>query len=129
VSTPLPHALATAALLLSLCGCGSGGSGADAVSAEQILGARGAAGAPLLLDVRTPEEFARGHLAGAINIPHDQLDGRTGELDPEREIVVYCESGRRAEKASAVLAAAGFADVKLLDGHMQAWRKAGLPTE
>jgi len=129
VQTGLRRTLATAALL-AFAACG-GGATADAgeVSAEQVLASRADAAPPLVLDVRTPEEYASGHVPGAINIPIDQLAARTGELDAQREVVVYCERGPRASKAADALVAAGFSDVKLLSGHMSAWRDAGLPTE
>jgi rhodanese-related sulfurtransferase len=85
----------------------------------------------IVLDVRTPEEFASGHVPGAQNVPIDELASRTGELEAqrEREVVVYCERGPRARKAADALVAAGFTDVKLLAGHMSGWRDTGLPTE
>ena len=129
-ANPLLRALATAALL-ALVGCGGHAAGASAVRPEQVLASIDAGSAPLLLDVRTPEEFASGHVPGALNIPYDELAARTGELAARRaeEVVVYCETGRRAARAADVLATAGFGDVRLLDGHMRAWRDAGLPTE
>lgn len=87
--------------------------------------------APLFLDVRTPEEFAAGHVPGAVNIPHDALPARAGELasHKQKDVVVYCESGRRAAIASDALHEAGFARVQHLAGDMSGWRKAGLPVE
>ena len=52
--------------------------------------------APLLLDVRTPEEFAQGHLPGAVLIPHDQLASRLAEIEGKPWVLVYCRSGARA---------------------------------
>jgi rhodanese-related sulfurtransferase len=127
-TTPLLRTLATTALL-ALLGCSGGAAGANEVSPEQVLAAQHSAQPPIVLDVRTPDEFASGHVPGALNIHVDALAARTGELDPQREVVVYCERGPRAERAADVLTAAGFTDVKLLDGHMSAWRDAGLPTE
>lgn len=70
-------------------------------------------GGALLLDVRTPAEFALGHLDGAINISHDKIDARVGELgaDKDRQIVVYCRTGRRADIVKARLEALGFTSV------------------
>jgi rhodanese-related sulfurtransferase len=126
--TPLRRTLATAALL-ALFGCGGGATDANEVSPEQVLASSAGATPPVVLDVRTPDEFASSHVPGAVNIPIDQLAARTGELDPQREVVVYCERGPRASKGADALAAAGFSDVKLLSGHMSGWRAAGLPTE
>lgn len=87
--------------------------------------------APVLLDVRSAGEFARGHVPGAVNIPHDQLASRAEELAHarDRDVVVYCERGGRAAKASATLRGAGFSSIKQLTGDMAAWRKAELPVE
>ena len=85
----------------------------------------------LILDVRTPEEYARGHVPGAVNIPHTEVEARLDELsgDKDRPVVVYCERGGRAGQAEATLLAAGFTDLRHLEGDMSAWREAGRPTE
>ena len=85
----------------------------------------------LLLDVRSREEFAKGHVPGAVNIPHDELAGRLGELPggKDRALVVYCESGRRAGRAESLLAEQGYSNLHHLEGDMKAWRAAGRPTE
>jgi rhodanese-related sulfurtransferase len=79
-----------------------------------------AKGAPLV-DVRTPEEFAAGHIEGAINIPIDQLDARKGELKKDADIVLYCRSGARSERGRSLLLGAGFAKVFNL-GSMSNWK-------
>jgi phage shock protein E len=85
----------------------------------------------VILDVRTPAEFAAGHVPGAINIPHDQLPKRVIELDAlrDREIVVYCRTGRRSNTALHTLKAAGFAKLAHLEGDFVAWQSAGHPIE
>ena len=99
-------------------------------SAADLWAAIEADEAPILLDVRTAEEFSSGHVPGAVNIPVRQLAARIEELAPYRstEIVVYCEAGPRARLASLVLSGNDFERVGFLDGHMRAWRQAGLPT-
>jgi len=57
----------------------------------------------LLLDVRSPGEYAGGHLGGAINIPVDQLASRISELPAGKKIVVYCASGVRSAQAASLL--------------------------
>lgn len=94
--------------------------------APQGLLARG--DAPLVLDVRSAEEFASGHVPGAVNVPYDQVAAHIDDLGPTREVVVYCERGPRALKAFAVLRDAGFT-VRQLAGHMNGWRELGLPVE
>lgn len=64
----------------------------------------------IVVDVRSPEEFAAGHIEGAINIPHDKIAERAAEIsaDKSKEIVLYCRSGHRAGLAQATLASLGF---------------------
>jgi phage shock protein E len=109
--------------------CGGSGAGARSeIAPEELLAVAGQAGAPLVLDVRSPEEFATGHVPGARNVEYDEVAARLVELGPAREVVVYCEKGGRAAKAEEVLAGAGFA-VRHLTGDMSGWRAAGLPIE
>lgn len=83
----------------------------------------------MILDVRSPAEFAQGHIPGAVNISHTKLASRLDELGDSKsvELVVYCESGRRAALATEVLRAAGFTRIRDLSGHMRTWRAGGLP--
>ncbi len=117
------------ALAFAQTGCGRNAISAE-IPASELLAGIDANAAPLILDVRTPEEFARGHVPGARNISIDELSQRVGEIADHRaeEVVVYCERGPRAERASALLAETGFTSVRLLEGHMSGWRAAGLPT-
>ena len=102
------------------------------IDAQELL-AREAAKDPALavLDVRTPAEFAAGHVPGAINVPHDQIEARLAELEGlrDKDVVVYCKSGRRAELALEALGQHGYARLKHLDGDMQGWTAAGRPVE
>jgi rhodanese-related sulfurtransferase len=70
---------------------------------------------PLLLDVRTPEEFAAGKFPGAINMPVDDLRSRLNELPRDREIVAYCQVGQRGYLATRILQQAGY-NVKNVSG-------------
>ena len=63
---------------------------------------------PFLLDVRTPEEFARGHIPGAVNIPVDELRQRLDEVPRDREIAAYCQVGQRGYLATRILLQSGF---------------------
>ncbi len=72
---------------------------------------------PLILDVRTVEEFMAGNLPGAINIPVDELRARLGELPRERDIVAYCQVGQRGYIATRVLQQAGFRVRNLSGGY------------
>ncbi len=84
---------------------------------------------PVILDVRSPEEFADGHIPGAINVPYDQIAANLDSLESflTAEIVVYCRTGRRAGVAEKALREAGFTQVVDLEGHMISWNEAGLP--
>jgi rhodanese-related sulfurtransferase len=74
------------------------------------------------LDVRTPSEYAERHIAGAANIPVDELVARSAEIekltggDKAKAIVVYCGSGKRAARAKKVLVGAGYQQVTNLGG-------------
>jgi rhodanese-related sulfurtransferase len=112
---------------LALTSACSGGAIAPAITGDELAERIAAGDAPLVVDVRTPEEFSAGHVPKAINIPYDQIADRKGELgveDLDREIVVYCESGRRAAEAESALRRAGFSGVRHLEGDMIAWRDA-----
>ena len=83
-----------------------------------------------LLDVRTPEEFAAAHIAGAENIDFYAADfaDRIGALDQGESYVVYCHTGNRSGKATAMMSDEGFTSVTDVDGGIEAWTAAGLPT-
>lgn len=99
--------------------------GAQPSLAQQIDAAAGQAlvdrGA-LLVDVRTPEEFAAGHVEGAINVPHLDVESRLAEFgeDKDREIVLYCRSGNRSGLAQASLEKLGYSRVFNAGGY-EAW--------
>jgi phage shock protein E len=68
-----------------------------------------AASGAKVVDVRTPEEFASGHVPGAINIPYDQLPRRAAEIGPpSTRVILYCRSGRRSGIAFEALQKAGY---------------------
>ena len=86
-------------------------------------------GKTVVLDVRSSEEFAAGHVRDAKNIPLADLTNRIGELDKSksRTVIVVCQTGARADKAVRQLQAAGFEDAHALEGGLAAWKAAGLP--
>jgi phage shock protein E len=80
----------------------------------------------VLIDVRTPEEFAQGHIAGAVNLPLQDFDPKAVPHEAGKQTVLYCRSGRRSEAAATQMVAAGQAAVHL-GGGIAAWEKAGRP--
>ena len=81
-----------------------------------------------MIDVRTPAEYAAGHLEGALNIDVESADfaSRIASLDPQGRYVVYCRSGNRAGVAADEMARAGFVDVTNAGGLEQAAASTGL---
>jgi rhodanese-related sulfurtransferase/predicted transcriptional regulator len=86
------------------------------------------AGLAIALDVRPEDEFALGHVPGAINIPLGELEQRLAELDPDQEIVAYCRGAYcvLSYEAVARLRTRGFKARRMEDG-LPEWRAAGLP--
>ncbi len=84
-----------------------------------------------LLDVRTPEEFAEGHLVDAenINVMESEFLTKVEKLDPEKPVYLYCRSGRRSAKASALLKEAGFKEIYDLQGGFLEWESNGYKAE
>jgi rhodanese-related sulfurtransferase/DNA-binding HxlR family transcriptional regulator len=98
----------------------------EPVSRKELLD-RSRAGAVTILDVRPEDEFALGHVPGAINIPLRALESRLSELDPSKEIVAYCRGPYcvLSYEAVAALRKRGFKALRLEDG-LPEWRAAGL---
>jgi MFS family permease len=101
------------------------------VDARALLGQIESNTAPTILDVRTPKEFADGHVPGALNIPFESVGARAYELTGPRQspLIVYCGYGPRAWIAGTALRKKGFTNVSYLAGHFSKWRAAGLREE
>ncbi len=84
---------------------------------------------PLVLDVRTPEEFNAGHLNNAINIDFESsdFDQQVAQLDKTKTYAVYCFSGARSNKAMNKMQSLGFKNIYGLDGGIKAWQSADFP--
>lgn len=111
--------------LLGLFSC----KGYDNLSVEAFRNKVATDGTVQLVDVRTPEEYAEGHLAGAFNIDWKAegfLEAASATLDTARPVLVYCRSGRRSAEAASALQKAGFQVANLLGG-INAWKEAGEP--
>ncbi len=120
-----------AALVLLLSPGARGAEPTRQVEPKEVAGVVGAENGPLLLDVRTPEEYASGHVPGALLIPVQELEARLDQLAPykARGVITYCEKGGRAGKAIEILRGAGFQNLAVLAGSMTRWRSEGLPVE
>ncbi len=107
---------AALALSVALSGCAATASPSVAIGEDTVV-----------VDVRTPAEYAGGHLDGAINIDlqSPEFDATVSELDPEDEYVVYCQSGNRSAQAVAAMEAAGL-DVQDAGGISEAAEATGL---
>ena len=124
-------------MLASLClltaivmgACSQGESDAPEMLPQELTARLAAEAPPVVLDVRTPQEYEAGHVPGAINVPHKALPERLAEIAGlrDRQVVLYCERGKRSDMATAVLREAGFSSLWHLQGHMEGWRGQGLP--
>jgi len=103
-----------------------GGSRVSLLQATQLLNQ----GKSVVLDIRSPDDFAAGHISDARHIPLKELKSRISELDKfkSKSVIVVCSSGAQSARAASVLKSAGFGDVYSLDGGLAAWRAQGLPT-
>ena len=138
-------ALALAAVVaatLVTSGCSGSSDSTVAVSAGPTASAAPTAGAELgaaqfaaalkrpgttILDVRTPQEYAQGHLPGAVNVDVSSPDfaAQVATLDPSAPYAVYCRSGNRSGVAVATMAEQGFTNAYHLGGGITAWQDAG----
>jgi rhodanese-related sulfurtransferase/DNA-binding transcriptional ArsR family regulator len=98
--------------------------------AHSVLLERARDGLVTVLDVRPNEEYAAGHVPGAINVPLKDLESHLQDLDPEHEVVAYCRGPHciLAFEAVAKLRKKGFKAARLEDGFPE-WKLAGLPVE
>ncbi|MFA5841421.1 MAG: rhodanese-like domain-containing protein [Candidatus Paceibacterota bacterium] len=87
------------------------------------------AGGISVLDVRTPEEYAEGHIGGSLNMDVSEPSFAQGisVLDKNKEYLVYCRSGGRSSTAQEIMAKASFRNVYNLSGGIIAWNRRGLP--
>lgn len=122
-----------AGALLAACGGDDADSGTGIRLVSAQAGADIANNPPedlVILDVRTPEEFAEGHLDGAIMIDfyRDDFADRLAGLDPNVPYLLYCRSGNRSGQTASIMSDLGFTNVADVDGGILAWNQAGLPT-
>ena len=145
-------ALSVAALAVAsigLAGCSSDSSEATATAAATVQGPAAVVAAPsapervdaarfseviaspgvTIIDVRTPEEFAAGHIEGAVNYPVElpEFGSQVAALDPAGTYAVYCRSGNRSQAAVAGMVQAGIPGIYELANGIIEWEDAGLP--
>ena len=83
----------------------------------------------VILDVRTPDEYVAGHVPGAVNIPHYEVADRLAEVPTDKDVILYCRTGRRAAIAAEILAANGHTRLAHLEGDIVEWQENRRPTE
>ena len=127
------HGIAIAILLLALfftaASFAESETAAPGIAASELSARRASGTAPVVIDVRTSEEYAAGHIPGALNIPFDQVAQRISEVEAPHGVALYCMVGPRARKGESALIAAGYTRVLHLDGGLAAWQAAGFPVE
>lgn len=106
-------------LLLALSACMPGGSyvDVDATEAQKMITDENIQ----VIDVRTPEEYAEGHIPDAKLVPLQELESRLNELDKDEKYVIVCRSGNRSTEASGILAENGFKNIYNMTGGMNTW--------
>lgn len=121
----LPLLAVTVALAWLLAACSPGAEHLDVVEFQELTEQPGV----VTLDVRTPAEFAQGHLDGAINIDAQGagFEAAIAELEQDVGYALYCQSGRRSADALTTMGANGFDTIADLAGGLEAWQAAGLP--
>lgn len=109
-----------------LAGCGSSSGGVQTVAPQAFLATASQTGT-VVVDVRTPAEFAAGHIAGAVNIDVEAptFDAEIAKLDKNVTYAVYCHSGRRSGLATDAMGKAGFTHVYNLSGGIADLASAG----
>ena len=121
--------IASFAALILLAGCSSTGSANTVNLNVSEFSQKITEPDVIILDVRTPEEFASGHIEGALNIDFNSGDfaNEITRLNPSETYAIYCRSGNRSGQAASIMHKAGFHDVSNLDGGVIDWTDAGLP--
>lgn len=120
--------IATFAALILLAGCSSTGSATTVNLNVSEFSQKITEPDVIILDVRTPEEFASGHIEGALNIDFNSGDfaNEITRLNPSENYAIYCRSGSRSGQAASIMHKAGFHDVSNLNGGVIDWTNAGL---
>ena len=121
ITVPLLLILQIAAAVMLLSGCGS--ASYTQISQDEAMKMMQEQTDCLIVDVRRPDEFAEGHIAGAVNVPNETIEDEVPEALPDKEqtLLVYCRSGNRSKEASQKLADMGYTNVYEFGG-INTWK-------
>lgn len=110
----------------TLCGCGSNEPASESADGKVVQADLNGA---VVLDVRSPDEYAASHLDGALNIPHDMISDEIAAAVPDKsvQVILYCRSGRRAQTALKTMQDLGYENVLNLGGLEDAQEQLGRP--
>lgn len=120
------------ALTLGVCtACSTGSDHATVITPAALMQQMATEQKPLIIDVRTAQEYNAGHVPSAINIPHTEIASRLAELTAHKDepVVLYCQSGVRVRSAADALHQAGFTQILHLEGDMGGWQRGNFPQE
>lgn len=112
----------TAMMMLVLCACG-GSTAYKQISQDEAMQMMQEESDYLIVDVRRPDEFAGGHIAGAINVPNETIEEEMPEALPDKDqlLLIYCRRGNRSKEASQKLAEMGYTNVYEFGG-IETWQ-------
>lgn len=115
---------------LALAGCVSGDNSFETLSTSDWKARLDDTPGAFILDVRTPQEYAAGHIPNSTLVPHTDIRARAAELpaDKATPIFVYCRSGNRSTAASETLAELGYTNIVNMRGGFPDWARAGYPS-
>jgi thioredoxin len=117
--------------LVNMASCQNGGNSKgiikQTISVDQFDQKLSTTAGAQLIDVRTPEEYAGGHLKNAVNINYnsDDFEAQSGKLDKSKPVFVYCLSGGRSSNAADKMEEMGFSEIYNMDGGIMKWSSAG----
>lgn len=115
--------------LLVTASLAAAGLKSEAIAADRLYRALNSDTPPRVVDIRSPDEFSSGHIAGAESIPVPLLARHLGELKQSGNLVLYCNDSRLTRMAEQILMKKNFTGFRHLDGGMNAWMDGELPIE
>ena len=102
-----------------------GRGGVSAAEATTLINRRNA----VVVDLRPAAQFAQGHLPAARNVEMAELQAKIGQIAKNKSnpVILVCQTGQQSQKASRTVSEAGYSEVHVLEGGVDAWQKAGMP--